>query len=999
MKIEFRILGPLEVVVDGRIHHIGSRQQRVILCAVATQRNIALANDVLADLVWSGTPPPSVDVTLRGLVSRLRRTLGPAGDRLAATGGGYVLAASAEEVDADRFTQLVAAAREQVEAGRVESGIEQLRSALALWRGDAVAVELTGTERGEALAGRLEGVRATAVEALAAAELAAGRPDSAVELLERHVGAYSLREDAWKLLLTGLYRTGRQADALHAYRRIRDLLHDELGVEPGHGLRNLHRQILTQDPALDLAQPLGVAPADGLPSALTTLVGRSDELRTLAHELTTCRLLTLTGLGGVGKTRLAIALARELASHWDSIRLIELAAMDGGSLVVNHLARALGVPLPRSADSLCQLADGLADRRVLVVLDNCEHVLDELAPIVETLLSRCPEITVLATSREPLAVNGETVRPVLPLELPSPDASAPAELHQSPAVVLFCQRASATQGGFGLTADNAADIHAICRQLDGIPLALELAAARLRALSTHQVAARLGDRFALLTAGARTAQPRHQTLRATMDWSYQLLSAAEQAALRALTVFPADFDEVAAAAVAGRVAAGRSAEDVVFRLVDKSLVVVRRRAGETRYELLETVRLYAAALLDQFGEREVALRRHREHFCLQAVEWRSAMVVTATWSRLVAAEEENLRTAIASALADEDGPAARQLLCGLWPYWTVLGHLEYVTWFEQALALPGEDLRARAEVTVGLTLLTIWELGPSDRAEQLITMAIGLAEQSGDDGVLAWAHYFRGEVLFFRGDLAGARTEYSSALRLVPHPAEGVAFHHSLGWVCLAEGDTAAAQAEFEAAIAVGIDGDLHVAHAQAALALLLAGPGKERPVHLALNAVAAARRSMMPAITIMALVRAAQTLLLCGHDDEAAAHLREVFELFLRLGTRAYHTEALDTAACLAGHRGEHFLAVRYLGAADAIRKDRAENLGFTVLGSELASTTADAITALGEAIAHEARTHGGSETPARVIAEVRSWLAAIAGRRGRCPRGISGFDPKLSQ
>lgn len=979
MRIEFRVLGPFEVMVDDQVVPIGSRKQRMLLCALVSHRQTALSVDALVELLWGDSAPPTAEVTLRGLVSRLRRTLGPARGRLVPSGGGYLLTAAADEVDANRFSELVRRARDDFAEELIDRAAEGLTSALALWRGPSALIELSETDWGAAQATRLEDERADAVETLADAELARDRPVAALHLLEEHLADHPLRERAWEHKLLALYRLGRQADALQAYRRVRGILRDELGVEPGHGLRRLHTRILTQDPGLDLAA--GVehgAPNPPLPSAVTPMVGRDDELAALAHDLRSSRLLTLTGVGGVGKTRLGLELARTQAAHWEFVRLVELAALDKDSSVASEMARLLGMPGIRSRDPLALLADRLSTRRVLLMVDNCEHLLGQVAGVVEALLGACPTLTVLATSREPLSVAGETVRPVHPLPLPRPDASTPAELSESSAVLLFCQRARATQPSFGLTPDNVEAVRSICRQLDGIPLALELAAARLRVLSTQQVASRLDDRFALLTAGPRTARPRHQTLRATMDWSYSLLSRSEQDGLQALTVFPADFDATAAAAVVGPVSGDIGAEEVTFRLIDKSLVVVRRRAGETRYELLETVRVYGAEMLDRSGRRAATVRRHREHYRSLSAQWGPERFATAAWSRRVAVEEDNLRFALTSALADDDGPAARELLNALWPFWTMVGRAEAAAWFEQSLALPGDDVVARAEASMGLAVLvTLWELCATVSAEQLLDSALHLAIESGDLGVLSWAHHFRGELLFFHGDRAGARREFETAHRLSPHSGRAAAFHHALGWVALAEGDGPQACAEFERAIAIGAQGDLHAVHAQASLAAITAAPGEDRAVDLAAEALTAARRFHLPGVLVMALVRAAQAYLLCHRDDAAAGVLQELLNVIDGLGTRGFQPDALEAVALFAHHRGDHERAVTCLGAAQAVRNDRAEDTGFVLLGPELTKVRAAATEALGEAGVVSRMTAAESRPSGQTITEMRAWLA----------------------
>jgi len=681
-----------------------------------------------------------------------------------------------------------------------------------------------------------------AVEELVDAEMAAGRLDEAVARLEAHVAAYPMRERPWGQLMLALYRCGRQADALAAYRRVRTVLRDELGVEPTPTLRRLERRILEQEPALAAGtERVGVGPrteAAELPAALTSLVGRTAELTELARRLDGTRLLTLTGIGGVGKTRLALQLAADSAQHYASgVRLVELAPLDrdGGAgrwAVAAEVASLLDVATAGATtpDELeCRIADRLRGHSMLLVLDNCEHVVDAAAQVIDAVLRRCPGLTVLATSREPLGVTGEVVWPVPPLSLPPAGTRDLADLAGSDAVALFCQRAGAAQVGFGLSAENAVAVEQICRRLDGIPLALELAAARMRALAAPQVAARLDDCFGLLTAGERTALPRQQTLRATMDWSFRLLSAEEQVVLRRLTVFAATFDLDAAEDVAGPDGPVGRVADMVFRLVDKSVVVAQRRRGEMRYGLLEIVRTYAAERLAEVGETGAVRRRLRAHYVAAAEEQRRAWGAgwdSAAWHRRVAAEEDNFRAAVVAALADGDHDAALLLLSGLWVHWIWAGRGEAIGWLERALDGPGEDLVARTECTIALAvLLRWWELGEPERSVRLFARAVELAEAADDDGCRFWARYFHAEFLLLRGDGNGARALYVDALRFASPRSSLGWCHYSFGWIAMGGGDPAAARAEFQRAVDVAGPDDLVRPHALAALApLLVAG-------------------------------------------------------------------------------------------------------------------------------------------------------------------------------
>jgi predicted ATPase/DNA-binding SARP family transcriptional activator len=967
VPVEFGVLGPLTVRVDGRPVVIGSRKQRVLLAALLVEPGSTLATGALAEVLWDGTPPASADVTLRSLVSRLRRALDPAAGRLVLRPGGYALDVDPAEVDAARFLDLLA-------RGRAEAAATVLREALALWRGPPFA-ELAGTDLAAAAAARLDEARTAAVEDLAAAELAAGNPAGALELLGRHVTEHPLRERGWELRIRALYRLGRQADALAAYREVRELLRTELGVEPNPALRALQRQVLQQDAALD-PRP---RPGGDLPVPLTPLVGRARELAELGEELDLVRMLTLTGVGGVGKSRLALALARESAhaARFDDVRLVELAPLAPGAPVVPAVAGALGVPTTATAGLVERLADHLRERRTLLVLDNCEHVAAPAGAVSTGLLARCPGLTVVATSRRSLGVPGEAVWPVPPLPVPPPEVTDPAELAGYAAVELFCGRARAAQAGFGITPGNAAAVQRICRHLDGIPLALELAASRMRGLAAQQVAARLDERFTLL-AGAPQAG-RQATLQAAMDWSHQLLSAPDRAALGALTVVPATFDLPTAAAVTGL--PGPVAEDAVLRLVDRSLVVARPVEGEMRYGLLETVREHAAA---SYGDLPGARRRYRDHLRAVTAGHRAATGGdwdSAAWHRRAATDADGFRAAVESAMADRDAETALELLGGLWPHWMWSGRAEALGWLDEALAAgaavaPG----VRAQAVLGLAVLgTWWEQRTPERSAVLFTLAAELARQAGDLACSARTGYFHAEFLLLRGDRDGARDGFA---QVATRAAPGVAAwcRYSLGWLAMADGDAGRARAEFEAAVEHGSASELLLPHALGALAPLAAAQGAgDRATVLADEAVAAAGRFPLPGVLVMALVRAAQTHVLLADAPAARATTRELFVLLHRLGTPQFRAEALDLAAVLAHRAGDDRAAARWWGAADAVRAGRAESSGgVEVLGPVQAAARAATRDALGSD-GWGTATWAGAHLPGDdVVADVLGWAAA---------------------
>lgn len=637
-RVDVRVLGHLSVAVDGQTVAIGSPKQRAVLAMLALHRRVSL--DALAEELWRETPPASVAATVHTLVSRLRRTLVVAGAGLtiSAESGVYVLDTGAEvQVDVDRFHDLATQGRAAREVGSPTESARCFRQALVLWRGPALA-DLLDRDFARVAAAGLEAARLDVAEDLAEVELAAARPGAALATVESLTGDHPFRERLRGLRMLALYRLGRQAEALAAYQDLRRILATELGLEPTPSLQVLERQILQQSPELDqpgagatiTAPPATTAQPD-LPDpvaptaaparrqeALTSFVGREAELAELTALLRGTRLLTISGVGGAGKTRLAVELAERIDRQYaDGTRIVELATVRDERPLADDVLIALGAGgAVRSgglaaADQLCQ---ALGDRQVLLVLDNCEHVLDAATVLVATVLRRCPAVTVLATSREVLSVSGETIWAAPALSLPPTEATTLDDLDNSDAAALFVVRARTAQPGFGPSPSNAGAISRICHRLDGIPLALELAASRVRVLDVTAIADLLDDRLRLLTSGPRSAPARHQTLRAAMDWSYELLAETERRLLRRLAVFPQSFDLEAATAVAGDDADPIDVLDLLARLIDKSLLVPEGMADTARYRLLETVRQYAAEKLGAAGETDAIQDLHRGHF-------------------------------------------------------------------------------------------------------------------------------------------------------------------------------------------------------------------------------------------------------------------------------------------------------------------------------------------------------------------------------------------------
>ena len=457
--LEFGILGPVQVVRDGLELEVGGPKRRALLALLLVAGGRVIPAERLAEELWGGSPPPGAAGTLRAHVSRLRTLLRPDA-ALVARGGGYALTAEPEQLDAARFARLAAAGRQALEAGAAAAAADHFGAALGLWRGRALA-DVAEVEPLAREAARLEELRLLAAEGRVEAELALGRAAEVTGELEGLVAEHPVRERLWLLLVLALYRAGRQADALAAYRRARDMLAAELGIEPGEELRALQRQVLRQE------VPAAPPPArHNLPAVLTSFLGRERELAAVGELAREARLVTLTGPGGAGKTRLALEFGAAAAGNFrDGVWLADLAGIADAELVPSLVMQALGVRQSGEVAAVEALIYRLRSAELLLVLDNCEHLLDGCAELAAALLGSCPGLRVLTTSREPLGVPGEAVYPVPPLPVP-PESSDVGALARSPAVQLFLARSSAAAGPAGRAAPVGV-VARICRELDG----------------------------------------------------------------------------------------------------------------------------------------------------------------------------------------------------------------------------------------------------------------------------------------------------------------------------------------------------------------------------------------------------------------------------------------------------------------------------------------------------------------------------------------------------
>lgn len=657
--MRFGVLGPLMAwTSDDRPVRVPELKVRSLLAQLAVDAGRVVPADRLIDRLWDGRLPANPSGALQTRVSQLRAALDeaePGARRLVVSRPpGYLLDVPPDAVDAGRFEALLA---EAAAAADPRTRVAVLDDALALWRGSVLA-DFADEEFAREVTARLVELRLTAWEQRAEARLEFGEPGVLADELGDLVARHPLRERLRAAHLRALYQAGRQGEALAGYRDLRARLVAELGVEPGPRLVALHRAMLEQDPSLAGA----VEPPTNLPHLLGDLVGRDADVDEVRRLLAADRLVTLTGPGGVGKTRLALAVARQLVSGFrDGTWLVELAALPAGASpdeVAALVGASVGIRDGVVTDLAGRLAEALRAKRMLLVLDNCEHLAPAAAELAAGLLRAAPDLRILATSQRPLGVAGELLWAVPTLTQPS-------------AVELFVARAAAGTPGFALDSDNADAVAAICRRLDGIPLALELAATRVRAWGVHEVLARLDDRFRVLTAGHSGAPARQRTLRAVLDWSWELLTDAERTVLRRLSVHVDGWTLSAAEDVAG--GDDLDVPDVLARLVDRSLVTVTP-ADPPRYRLLESVAEYSSAKLREAGEVADIGLRHREHYARLAATADPHLRGPGQrrWLRLLDAEAANLRAAIDHAVHHGE---ALPLVESLAWYWVLRGRL------------------------------------------------------------------------------------------------------------------------------------------------------------------------------------------------------------------------------------------------------------------------------------------------------------------------------------
>ncbi|MEU5154747.1 BTAD domain-containing putative transcriptional regulator [Glycomyces sp. NPDC021274] len=724
------LLGAFQVHVGDAALEVPGARSRALLAALALEPGRIVPRARLVDWIWGDEPPADEANALQVLVSRLRKAL-PKGV-VESKSGGYLLAVEPEAVDVSRFEDLVARARNAEDAEKVAL----LRAALDLWRGTALeGISLLGSKAFDSVVVGLNDRYVAVLGDRVDAEVRLGRGADLVTELTDLVARYPMREGFVAALMRALAEAGRGAEALTAYQQLAERLGEELGVDPSAELSALNIAVLRGE--------LGGRTENrrtNLRSELTAFVGKESEVALVADLASRHRLVTLHGPGGAGKTRLAVETARTMLGDLpDGAWLVELATVSAGGAVGagGELAQAVLTAIglrdqQGGGDATDRLVAAIRDRVMLLVLDNCEHVIEEVSAFTDRLLGECRSLRIISTSREPLGITGEALWQVEPLALPAEDAS-PQEAAASPAVRLLRDRAEAVRRNVGGDEATLSTMARICRALDGMPLAIELAAARLRTMSVDQLADRIDDRFQLLTGGSRTAMAHHRTLRAVVDWSWDLLNEAERELLQNLAVFTGGVSLEAAERVCPE---GEYALDLLTALTEKSLLVAYGD-DEPRYRMLSTIREYAAQRLEEAGGTEAARRARLAHLIALAATADPLLrgADQLKWLAVLETEHDNLIGALREAIADGWSTDAMALAGSTAWYWYLSGRkAEGVELSLAAASLPGDDVpdEVQALACTAVTIfLTAGAGGDQFQAQEWIERGHDLAQRSG----------------------------------------------------------------------------------------------------------------------------------------------------------------------------------------------------------------------------------------------------------------------------
>jgi predicted ATPase/DNA-binding SARP family transcriptional activator len=913
--MQYEVLGEIRVLRAGTPIRLGGPMALRLLAALLVDAPRAVGRDTLIERLWGDDPPATATTALQVHVSRLRQVLEPghrggASSVLRTTDDGYGLAIDRAQMDAEHFEPLVRRA-EDFAMSEPERALSDVESARVLWRGrpwGALADEVW--LRGEA--SRLEELRRRADELWGDVQLALGRHDLIVDSLARAVAEEPLREHRWEQLMVALYRCGRQTEALRAFQDARRVLTDELGIEPSPALRALEQAVLVHDPDLDApprARPQ--RPRHNLPAMLTGLVGRDDDVIAMRKALEGSRLVTVTGTAGCGKTRLALAVADKFVDGFDDgAWFVDLTAAASGDVVATHIATALGLRESDehgSGNPLALLQTFLRDREVLLVLDNCEHVITDVAAVVGSLLSSCPGVRVLATSRVVIGQVGESVQPLSPLATPETDVAV-EEVTSSPAVQLFLERAGDASASFEWNPEQLTTIGELCRFLEGVPLAIELAAMWTAVLPPSEILELLGNRL-LLMATDESLPERQRALRTTIEWGYTLLSDTERLAFRRLSVFPAGFTLGGAAAVIdGDPSATEAVIGPIARLVSSSLVRTYGPQVPAHYRMLEAIREFAAEQLDRSGEADHTRAHQLDYFLELARSSRRDELFGPPNSETMAAldaEHDNIRETLDRLIASRDGERAELLAGAMGTYWAERGHWgEGQRWITRALELPPDSRSLeRARAFIALAQTTSSFAGIATRADELEQAVEICRKHEAPDQLAAALMYL---------SLARAWRREFPLMRAAFGEAKQIAAHLGSRWV-----DTTLAVYDSLALVLDGERVDAHKGLLQGAAAVLDLGDES------------LAARTLMYAGNVSRLIG---DLPAARHELEQSMELASAQEM---PGTYAHGTLALAQVAMDLGDTDAPSLFVDCLAALEVIGDVRCTGVCQRSLGS----------------------------------------------------------------
>jgi predicted ATPase/DNA-binding SARP family transcriptional activator len=980
-QISFAVLGPLEVRLSGTVVPLPAGTRRSLLATLLLTPGRVLPVERLVDAVWREDPPADARGSVQTNVARLRRSLGVAGRLLRTQDPGYVLDAPKGSRDVDLFVDLTAAARSALAAGDHSRSVEAVDRALALWRGPAWSdLAGYGPAHGETLA--LEELRTGAEEDRARALLGLGRASEAVAALEDLAARHPLRDGSVGLLADALHATGRTADALAVLARHREHLAEELGLDPSPAMADRQARLLRGEPATvmvarpgppeDTGQPAGGPTTTGAFGALPVgppgpLLGRDGDLADLAELLGGSGPVTLVGPGGVGKTRLALAAA---AASGRPAGWVDLAALRDPAAVAEVVADVLGVEATIGIPVTQAMLRRAAGVDGLLVLDNCEHLLDATASLVAELTAHAPDVQVLATSRERLGVPGERVVPVRPLAVEESDPS------RAPAVELFVERARSVDPDVDVTGQDLDLVVEICRALDGLPLAIELAAARVGTLTVADLAERLDTRFEILRHGPRSASPRHRTLRSVVDWSYDLLDEEEAAVFTRLSVFAARFDLAAAEhVVSGEGVAAERVADVVARLVDRSMLTRPRGRGAGRYRMLDTLRRYALSRLP--ADELARLQRRHATWVLDLLEQAEVGLSgpdEVRWHALLEEAMPDVRLAWRLAGTVDDAELAVRIVAALWrwAYWRV--RVEVLGWGEQAAEVAPEGHPLLPQ-TLMAAAASAWFSGDQDRAYRLGERSL---EAAG--GV---THPAAADALDLLGDISVVGGE---PLRAARHCLAAATGHRAHGRAASAA--VSAANAALALSYAGRPDPDLLDACVREAAATgnptaraficytvaeNLADVDPERAVAAYDEALALAHEVGNTLVTGVARTGRVALLARHGPADEAAQGFGEVLARWQESGARSMVVTTLRNLVLLLV-RTQHDRAALELAATVQAAGETYPSYGLEA--ERLAAAVDDATARLGTAAAAAAREAGEVRTLAE--AAERALVAA---------------------